>query len=491
MSLLGIFYLFAALWLSVYGLNAFVLIFLYLKHRRERVECPPLTLFPLVTVQLPVYNEKYVVKRAIDSLARLDWPADRLQIQVLDDSTDETTDIAGQCVKACREQGLDIVLLHRTERTGFKAGALNEALSSARGEFVALFDADFEPAADFIKRTLPYLVADPALGFVQTRWGHLNDEYSLFALAQAIALDGHFSIEHVARQRAGLLTGFNGTSGVWRRRAIEESGGWDPAMLTEDIDLSFRAQLAGWKGLMLADVVSPAELPVQLAAFKSQQFRWAKGNVRCCLKLFKGLVSAPIPPWTRVQGLIYLSYYLAHPLMLLVLLCSLPLAWFDLISRFSLAFLGLATLGPPLIYALGQRAIDPEGWRRLRALPVLICLGTGLALSNSVAVVEAALGIRSAFQRTPKFQIEGKRGEVPSPAYSVAVGPLVWGELLLAFYSALTIYAAFVKGYWPMIPFILLYLMGFGYVSIMALCQSARQMRPSGQQALCSEVGRA
>ncbi|MBN1934139.1 MAG: glycosyltransferase, partial [Anaerolineae bacterium] len=361
MTLFNVLYIPIALWLAIYGLNSFVLIGLYLKHRRTREPCPAMDERPAVTVQLPVYNEKYVVQRAIEHLVRLDWPRERLQIQVVDDSTDETTALARQQVAQYRRQGIDIVLIHRDARSGFKAGALNAALPDACGEFVAVFDADFCPSPDFLCRTVPHLAADPSLGFVQTRWGHLNAGLSPLTRAQAIALDGHHLIEHTARSRAGLLANFSGTGGVWRATCIRDSGGWDAKMLTEDVDLGYRAQLRGWKGLMLPDVVSPSDLPAQLLACKQQQFRWAKGNIQCLLKLALPLARAPVSLAARLQALIHLSYYLAHPLMLLVMLCALPLIWLSgpeqAFGASTAALLSLATLGPPLLYSLGQREI--------------------------------------------------------------------------------------------------------------------------------------
>jgi cellulose synthase/poly-beta-1,6-N-acetylglucosamine synthase-like glycosyltransferase len=428
--------------------------------------------YPAVTVQLPVYNERYVVQRAIDAVANLDWPRDRLQIQVVDDSTDESADIARRHIATYRHQGIDITHVQRATRTGFKAGALNEAMTRAKGAFIAIFDADFVPPPGFLKQTVPHLVADPALGFVQARWGHLNDTFSALALAQAIALDGHFEIEHTARESAGLLTNFSGTGGVWRRACIEQCGGWDAEMLTEDLDLSYRAQLASWKGLTLPDVTAPAELPVQIAAFKQQQFRWAKGNTQCLLKHTPAILRSPLSPFARMQALLHLSYYLAHPLMLVVMLITLPLIWYGLLGRWTLAFLSLATVGPPLLYSLAQRALYPDWVRRLRALPVLICIGTGMALSSTTAVIEAFLGIRSAFLRTPKYRIEGRTGSWQGRPYAPSAGVLILGEIALTIYALLTVWAALAKGNVQAIPFLSLYVVGFGYVSVAGIVQS-------------------
>jgi cellulose synthase/poly-beta-1,6-N-acetylglucosamine synthase-like glycosyltransferase len=403
---LSVLYLICTLWLSVYGLNAYWLLWLYLKHRRPPEQPPPLSTVPAVTVQLPVYNERHVVGRAIDAVAALDWPRDRLQIQVLDDSTDETVALAKEWVDQYRRCGLDITHLHRRDRAGYKAGALNAALPHAAGEYVAIFDADFCPPPDFLQRIIPYLVADPGLAYVQARWGHLNDGYSLLTRAQSIALDGHFCIEHPARERAGLLSTFNGTGGVWRKESIEDTGGWDPAQLTEDVDLAYRAQLAGWCGMTAPHIVAPAELPAQVPAFRQQQSRWARGNTQCLLKLGWPLARARIPFPARLQGLVHLSSYMAHPLMLVVLLSTLPLIRSGLLDRWPLGILSLGTLGPPLLYALGQLELYDDWRRRLWALPTLICLGFGLALNSTAAILQTLLGSPGAFQRTPKFHLQ-------------------------------------------------------------------------------------
>ena len=475
MLALSVLYLVCSIWLSVYGLNAYWLIWLYFKHRRPPPSPPHLSTLPTITVQLPIYNERHVVCRAIDALAALDWPHDRLQIQVLDDSTDETVALAMARVDHYRRRGLDIAYLHRPDRAGYKAGALNDALPHASGEYVAIFDADFCPGPDFLHRIVPHLAADDGLAYVQARWGHLNDGYSLLTQAQSIALDGHFAIEHLARERAGLLSTFNGTGGVWRKESIERSGGWDPGQLTEDVDLAYRAQLAGWRGMTVAHVAAPAELPAQVPAFRQQQSRWARGNMQCLLKLGWPLARAPIPWSARLQGLLHLSNYLAHPLMLLVLLSSLPLIHSGLLDRWPLGVLSLSTLGPPLLYALGQRELYEDWRRRLWALPTLICLGFGLALNSTAAILETLLGSPGSFQRTPKFQLHGRSGTWARSPYALSAGPLVWGELALALYALLALYAALHGGYAPVAPFLLLYVLGFGYVAAMSLLHAARR----------------
>ena len=476
---LTILYTAISIWLAIYGLNAFVLIWFYFRHRQPPPACPALDELPTVTVQIPLYNERYVVERVIDAVAALDWPQDRLQIQVLDDSTDETSALAQARIAGHRQQGLDIRHIRRETRRGFKAGALNAGLQTARGEYVALFDADFCPEPEFLQRTVPHLVARPKLAFVQARWSHLNDGHSILTLAQSIALDGHFAIEHAARQRAGLLKGFNGTGGVWRTKAIQDCQGWDETQLTEDVDLAYRAQLEGWQGLALTDVSAPAEIPVTLAAFKQQQFRWAKGNLQCCFKLAFPFLRAPLPWMARLQALIHLSYYLAHPLMLLVVLGTLPMIvwgglhkWTSQSIPIGLTVLSLATLGPPTLYTLAQRALYADWVRRLRALPVLVCTGLGLALNSTVAAVEAILGIHSAFERTPKIGANETPPNGKAHPYALRKSRLVWGEIALTLYAALSVYAAWQKGQILAIPFLLLYVIGFGYVSVVGISES-------------------
>ncbi|HEX7588461.1 MAG TPA: cellulose synthase family protein, partial [Anaerolineae bacterium] len=322
--LLGL-YLFAASILAIYGFNTCLVACLYWRKRTLTLAEPPLNEIPRVTVQLPVFDELYVVERLIDAAAALDWPRDRLQIQVLDDSEDETTAIAQARVDHFRRRGLDIGLVHRMDRTGFKAGALAGGLKSATGEFVVIFDADFAPPVDFLKRTIPYF-ARPAVGLVQARWGHLNATYSALTRAQSIALDGHFVVEQTARSRNGLFFNFNGTAGVWRRTCIEQSGGWHGDTLSEDLDLSYRAQLGGWEMIFLPDVVAPAEIPPQIHAFKRQQFRWAKGSTQCLFKLAPRILTARNTSlFKRVEGILHLSGYMMNPMILLMVLALVPL----------------------------------------------------------------------------------------------------------------------------------------------------------------------
>ena len=471
-SLFAAIYIIAALLLALYGANSLLLTIIYFRVRHRQPAEPALTSAPRVTVQLPIYNEMHVVERLIDGVAQLEYPAGRLQIQVLDDSTDETTAIARARVRSHRARGVDMLLVRRQGRDGFKAGALAHGLRQASGELIAIFDADFVPQPDFLLRTVPYFVSDPRLGFLQTRWAHLNGDYSALTRTQALALDGHFAVEQTARQRAGWFMNFNGTAGLWRRACIGESGGWSGDTLSEDLDLSYRAQLAGWRPAYLPHVAAPAEVPPQLAAFKGQQSRWAKGSIQCLRKLAAEVWRAERTLPARLQGLIHLSSYLAHPLMVTMLLATLPLLLSGTRLSWPLAYLSLASLGPPLLYAVAQKALYPDWWRRYARMPLLVLLGSGIALNNSVAVLEALLGRKGRFRRTPKFSLEGKNGRWRGQRYALAPDWMILGEVLLALYAALTISVAWRQGQTWAIPFLCLYLGGFGMVAVVGLWQS-------------------
>ncbi len=479
----------AAILLAVYGANALLLAILYLRRRQERPPEPPTpTEWPAVTVQLPVFNELHVVERLIDAVAAMDYPRDRFQVQVLDDSIDETTALAMACIDRHRAQGVNIELLHRVQRPGFKAGALAAAQPQATGEFIAIFDADFVPQPDFLRRTVPHLLADPKLGFLQTRWAHLNERYSALTGAQALALDGHFIVEQTVRQRSGWFFGFNGTAGLWRRSCIDDAGGWQIDTLCEDLDLSYRAQLRGWRGLYLPDVSAPAEIPPQLAALKRQQSRWATGSIQAFRKLSGQVARARRPLAHRAEALIHLGAYFCHPLMLLLLLLTLPLLWFGDTSanplRWLMTYLGLASIGPPLLYAISQWELHGEeplgnGWlRRLLSLPLLVLMGTGLALSNSVAVARGLSNQMPEFRRTPKFDLQDPADQWQDKRYALPLSGLVLGEMFLAGYALVTVIVAMARGQFYAVPFLILYVLGFGLMVVLGLLQGWQRRRP-------------
>jgi cellulose synthase/poly-beta-1,6-N-acetylglucosamine synthase-like glycosyltransferase len=481
-------YVVAGVWLAIYGLNALVLAVLYLLHRRAptRFVASKVQDYPDVTVQLPIYNERHVVERLVDAVAGLSWPEKRLHIQVLDDSTDDTTVLARTCVERHRRRGLDIRLCHRGDRVGYKAGALASGLSHTRSEFIAIFDADFVPPADFLRRTVPLIYDRPHVGFLQTRWAHLNADFSPLTRAQSLALDGHFVVEQTGRNRSSLFMNFNGTAGIWRRACIQDSGGWSGDTISEDLDLSYRAQLAGWDALYLPDVSAPAEIPPQLTAFKQQQYRWAKGSIQCLRKLghailtgykHPGAPSRPtrrLTPFQKVGAIVHLSSYLAHPLMLILLLCALPLFLSPRGAHLpmAMAYLGISSLGPPLVYAIAQRTLYDDWRRRLLYFPILALLGTGIALSNTRAVIQALRGSEGPFIRTPKFHLEGRGGRWNDSPYRLPLDWGILGEALLALYALVTVVAAWHAGNLYAIPFMLLYVGGFGLMAFLGLWQA-------------------
>ena len=446
---------------------------------------------PTVTIQLPIYNERHVVTRLINACINLDYPQDKLQIQVLDDSTDQTAVIVQQSVERRQRNGYDIQVIQRADRSGFKAGALAYALPLARGEFIAIFDADFVPQADFLRKTIPCfnqsnsgnfasdaLATDAkGIGFVQTRWAHLNVGYSALTRSQALALDGHFVIEQSARQAAGYAFGFNGSAGLWRRACIADSlvGGWQADTLCEDLDLSYRAQLCGWQPCFLPQVTVPAEIPPQLSAFKRQQFRWATGSIQTLRKLGRRVWQSKWPFAKRFQALLHLGSYLLHPLLLLLLLVSLPLMLLNVSPPWPLGFLSIASVGPPILYAVAQRRLHPHDWfQRWSYISFLTLLGFGLCLNNTIAVIRALRGHGGDFLRTPKFDVCSTTDRWQGSSYRLDLEPAFYGEVALCLYALLTIFMAWSRGNLWSIPFIFLYVAGFGLMVGVELWQAWR-----------------
>ncbi len=469
LSALSALYFICALLLSVYAVGAAVLLFTYWRHRHDPLNPPSIDHWPTVAVQLPVYNERHVVTRLLDTVDRLDYPRDRLIIQVLDDSTDETTAIIARCVKRLKLFGLNICHIHREDRSGYKAGALASGLERLDTELVVVFDADFLPPPDFLRRTVPYFTADPELGMVQARWGHLNSFDNALTLGQTLALDGHFVVEQTARSRAGWLLNFSGSGGVWRTACIRAAGGWRSVTLTEDLDLSYRAQLAGWRFLYLPDVVVPAQLPPQMAAYKQQQARWAQGSTQTLIDLFNPLWrSARLTLGQRIMATLHLCQYLPHPLMLTMLLLTPPLILARGLHNLPLGPLGLAGLGPPLIYVISQRALYRDWQHRLLAFPVLLALGTGMTWNNTLAVARALMGRQSSqeFRRTPKFSHDWT-----ASSYALRMDGAVLVEIALAVYAFAGITLA--QRYYPaLMIYLALYSLGFGLVASWTLLDS-------------------
>ena len=465
--------------LSFYGVHRYILVYLYYKHRDRRTTEPPARFeeLPRVTVQLPIFNEQYVVARLVEAVCKLEYPREKLDIQVLDDSTDETVDVARGLVDRYAALGHPITYHHRTNREGFKAGALAEGLKTATGEFVAIFDADFTPPEDFLMRTIHHFT-NPQIGMVQTRWTHLNRNYSFLTQVEAILLDGHFVLEHSGRARTGLFFNFNGTAGMWRRQAIEEAGGWQHDTLTEDTDLSYRAQLKGWKFIYLQDVECPAELPVEMTAFKTQQARWAKGLMQTGKKILPRVLRSDAPFHTKLEAWYHLTANLSYPLMIVLSVLLLPAmiirfyqGWFQMLY-IDLPLFIASTFSISSFYLVSQKELFPKSWgRALLYLPFLMSLGIGLTLTNTKAVLEALIGKQTAFARTPKYRVESKKDKVGATKYRKRLGWVPWLELLVGTYFALTVYYAVENENYITVPFLLLFVIGYWATGLMSLLQ--------------------
>jgi len=470
-------YLSVLIGLSGYGLHRYFIVYLFLKNRNRAPQ--PLALFarlPVVTVQLPLFNELYVVERLLKSVSELDYPRELLQIQVLDDSTDETRALTASCVRGLAERGFDVELLHRKDRVGYKAGALEAGLATARGDFVCILDADFVPQPGLLKSTVHFFT-DPRVGMIQTRWGHINRAYSLLTRVQAMFLDGHLLLEQVARSRSGRFFNFNGTAGLWRKSCIAGSGGWQHDTLTEDLDLSYRAQLAGWKFVFLNDVVTPAELPVDMNGFKSQQHRWTKGSIQTCKKMLPRIWRSSLPLPIKLEATAHLTSNFAYLLLacLCVLLCPTaggPQSGWLRVFLFDLPIFLTASLSVAVFYICAQRELHPQTWmKEILLLPALIALGVGLSINNARAVLEAIFDHKSEFKRTPKYGIVHKSQSWRSCRYMPLKSLLPVLEIGFGLYFSYFVYYACTRNQYFTLPFLLMFQVGFFYVALSSLGQ--------------------
>jgi cellulose synthase/poly-beta-1,6-N-acetylglucosamine synthase-like glycosyltransferase len=486
--------------LSVYGLHRFETIRTYFKHRRQATGEPPMHFaqLPRVTIQLPLYNERYVLERLIDEVVKIEYPRELLQIQVLDDSTDDTHPFAEALCEKYRNIGYPIEYIYRTNRAGFKAGALQEGMKSATGEFIAVFDADFIPPPDFLMKTIHHF-ASPKVGVVQTRWSYLNRDFNFLTEVEAILLDGHFILEHGARSRAGYFFNFNGTAGILRRETIEDAGGWQHDTLTEDSDLSYRAQLKGWKFVYLPGLECPSELPVEIHGFQIQQFRWAKGLTQCAQKLLPDVLRSKIPARAKFEAIMHLTPNISYPLMILVSALMLPV----MIVRFYMGVWQMMVLDFPLIvasfwsisafYLVAQRELHPKTWKRtIFFLPMLMAVGVGLTLINTRAVLEALCGVKSGFVRTPKYAIEGNHAARMSvKKYKRRSGWLPYFELACGTYFLNTCWFAVTTYNYPTLPFLALFVGGYYWAGFGTLWQEHRdRLRYNRQRSLEFETAR-
>ena len=473
-------YFIVLLVLASYGVHRYVLVYLYYKHRKNKVEEPPTRFaeLPRVTVQLPIFNEQFVIDRLVEAVCRMEYPREKLDIQVLDDSTDETVEVASAVVERYAALGYPITYHHRSNRYGFKAGALQEGMKTAEGEFIAIFDADFVPPEDWLMRVVHHF-ANPEIGMVQTRWTHLNRDYSFLTNVEAILLDGHFVLEHGGRSRSHVFFNFNGTAGMWRRQAIEDAGGWQHDTLTEDTDLSYRSQLKGWKFKYLQDVECPAELPIEMTAFKTQQARWAKGLIQTAKKILPTVLRSDVPYRVKTEAWYHLTANISYPFMVVLSTLLLPAmiirfyqGWFQMLV-IDLPLFMASTFSISSFYLVSQKELFPRRWpKTFFYLPFLMALGIGLTVTNTRAVMEALFGVKSSFKRTPKYRVQAK-GEksIAARKYRKRLGFVPWIELLIGTYFAATVYYALSNENYITVPFLLIFVLGYWYTGLMSLLQ--------------------
>ena len=474
--------------LALYGIHRYTLCWHYWKFRKNYKPNPPKQFaeLPRVTVQLPIFNEQFVIDRLIEAVCAMDYPRDRLDIQVLDDSTDETQQVASAIVDRYAALGHPIRYIHRVNRHGFKAGALDAGLKVTDGEFIAIFDADFVPPPDWIMRVIHHF-AEPEIGMVQTRWTHLNRDYSMLTQIEAILLDGHFVLEHGARARAGEFFNFNGTAGMWRRQAITDAGGWQHDTLTEDTDLSYRSQMVGWKFKYLPDIECPAELPIEMTAFKTQQARWAKGLIQTSKKILPLMFRSNMPRKVKVESVYHLTANLSYPLMVIMTALLIPTmivrfyqGWFQMLL-IDVPLFTASSLSIAVFYVVSQRVLFPKSWMKtFLYLPFLMALGIGLTVTNTKAVMEAVFGIKSAFARTPKYRVAKKGEKSKAAKYRKRLILAPWIELLIGTYFFFAILYCFSNHNFFTAPFLVLFVIGYWYTGLMSLLQGRFERWRSG-----------
>jgi cellulose synthase/poly-beta-1,6-N-acetylglucosamine synthase-like glycosyltransferase len=481
--------------LALYGVHRYTMCYLYFKYKKNYKPDPPKHFdeLPRVTVQLPIFNEQFVIDRLIEAVCAMDYPREKLEIQVLDDSTDETQEVAANIVARYAALGHPIVYIHRTNRHGFKAGALDAGLKVTNSEFVAIFDADFVPPQDWIMKVIHHF-AEPEIGMVQTRWTHMNRNYSMLTQIEAILLDGHFVIEHGARVRTGDYFNFNGTAGMWRIKAIEEGGGWQHDTLTEDTDLSYRSQMAGWKFKYLPEVECPSELPIEMTAFKTQQARWAKGLIQTSIKVLPLMFKSNVPRKIKVEAVYHLTANLSYPLMVIMtaflmpaMICRFYQGWFQMLL-FDVPLFTASTASIGVFYLMAERELFPKTWwKTFFYLPVLMALGIGLTVTNTKAVMEALVGIKSPFVRTPKYRVAKKGEKSQAAKYRKRLVLAPWIEIFIGFYFFVAILYTFSNHNYFTAPFLILFVIGYWYTGLMSLLQGRFERWRTGSGANTDE----
>jgi cellulose synthase/poly-beta-1,6-N-acetylglucosamine synthase-like glycosyltransferase len=457
--------------LACFSFNILFLLILAIIHRKDPI--PDLVYrdedLPTVLVQLPVYNERYVIERLIDAVVAMDYPEDKIIIQVLDDSTDDTTNLAQKRAILYADAGRNVHFIHRTDRSGYKAGALAVGMNSAPGEIIVIFDADFVPPTNFLRSIIPMFLKDPKLGVVQARWDHINLDQNPITHFIALALDVHFVVDQIARSRAHFTMNFNGSCCSLRRSCIDDAGGWQSDTLVEDLDLSYRAQINGWRVDYRVDVAVPSELPASILAFKLQQFRWAKGTTQAVKKLLWKFLHSSLPPSHKFEGLIHLTGYFASPLMVLTYLLCLPVVYFLGHLPYNSTLLGFAVLILPLAVVWSQIALRAKWWKSFLYFPLLFLIGIGISLTISQAIWDALIGHKNEWLRTPKFSDVNQQ----TSAYALPLDKATWSELLLAIYGFFTAYLAFTRAP-SLVPFILLYAFAFLLTATLGFLHAGR-----------------
>ncbi len=483
--------------LLYFGIHTYIMVYLFLRNRKQCIHTNEIVLsnpnlsknnWPSVTLQLPVFNEYFVIERLIDAAIALDYPKDKLHIQVLDDSTDDSYFLAEKKINDYKKQGFLIEHLHRKKRIGHKAGALKAGLDKTKSEFIAILDADFIPSKDFLKKTIPYFYVDDSIGMVQTRWGHVNAHTSFLTKAQSIGIDGHFMIEQVARNGSKLWMNFNGTAGVWRKSCILDSGNWQSDTLTEDFDLSYRAELKGWKFKYLSNVVCSAELPTSIQDYKSQQFRWCKGSLQTAMKLIPAIITSKEKWKIKFEAFTHLLNYSIHPLMLLNILLILPMILYNqqvfdtgshVFSLVSFLFILIGFLGPNILYATSQAVLYKNWKRRILWLPFMLLLGVGITINNTKAWLEAVFGKESSFIRTPKLGVldsdtnkiglKNKISQNLKKYKQKKISITFYIELFLLFYVGFTMLIALQNDLLFIAPILVIYFVSFLYIFYLTL----------------------
>ena len=481
--------------LSYYGIHRYTMCYNYYKFKKNYHPDPPQYFdeLPRVTVQLPIFNEQFVIDRLIEAVCAMEYPREKLDIQVLDDSTDETQQVAADIVARYAALGHPITYIHRTNRYGFKAGALDGGLKVAKGEFVAMFDADFVPQPDWLMKVIHHF-AEPGIGMVQTRWTHLNRNYSMLTQIEAILLDAHFVMEQGARSRSGEFFNFNGTAGMWRLKAIVDGGGWQHDTLTEDTDLSYRSQMAGWKFKYLPDVECPSELPIEMTAFKTQQARWAKGLIQVSIKILPLVFKSDISRRNKREAVQHLTANLSYPLMVIMTAFLLPAmvvrfyqGWFQMLL-IDFPLFTASTFSIAVFYIMAERELYPKTWKKtFLYLPFLMALGIGLTVTNTKAVLEALVGIKSPFVRTPKYRVAKKGEKSQAAKYRKRLVLAPWIELAIGTYFFMAILYTFSNHNYFTAPFLILFVIGYWYTGLMSLLQGRFERWRTGTSANTDE----